>query len=119
MYSAKRSNDRRVDIKGNFALNDTHPLNLDKTIALVAESKPAKDKRKLILKIIQLPNSSQQLVGSQDATLRKMYASSLYYFKPECYDFIGDSMYLCFRVQPLSLQSLLWIHRLEKMQISR
>jgi hypothetical protein len=112
MYSAKRTNDRRADIKANFNLNEAAPLTLDKTLSLVSETKPSKDKRKLILKTIQLPNSSQQLVGSQDATLRKTYASSLYYFKPECYDFIGDSLYLCCKVQPLSLQSLLWIHRM-------
>jgi len=82
MYSAKRANDRRIDIKAVFNLTEALPLNIDRTIALISENKPNNSKRKLIVKIIQFPNNSQQIAGGQDAVLRKMYASSIYYFKP-------------------------------------
>lgn len=112
MYSAKRANDRRIDLKAQFNLNEALFLNIDRSVALISELKPSNPKRKLIVKIVQLLSTFQQIAGAQDAILRKMYASSIYYLKPECYDFIGDSMYLCYRVQGLSLQSVLWIHRM-------
>ena len=77
--------------------------------------------KKLIVKKITLPHNSDinQLMMQQDAVLRKVSASPIYYLKPEYYELKGNSIFLCTPVQHMSLQSLLWMHRKEKRTISK
>ena len=51
--------------------------------------------------------------------MKKMGSASVYYLKPEVYDYRDGKLYYCTPLQHLSLQSLLWIHRKEGRQVSK
>lgn len=109
MY-AKKNADKRIDIKSLTLLNY---LNCDRSVYL-AEGKGSGDqKKRYIVKIIPIPSEAAQFQSSQDAVIRKTFTSSIYYFKPEFYDFKDNYLHLAMRVQPLSLQTLIWIHKKE------
>jgi hypothetical protein len=109
MY-AKKNADKRVDIR---SMNNLVPLNFDRTIFLY-EVRAGDGKKKLIVKTILMIGDNQQFQASQEAILRKTFSSSLYYFKPEFYDFKDNYLHIGMKIQPLSLQSLIWIHKKEQ-----
>jgi hypothetical protein len=107
MY-AKKNADKRIDIKSLTLLDY---LNFDRSVYL-AENKGSGDQRKMyIVKIIPIPSDAPQFQSSQDAIMRKTFTSSIYYFKPEFYDFKDNYLHIGMRVQPLSLQNLIWVHK--------
>ena len=115
MYSGKKHVDRKIDVKQSLKFIGKIGQNLYLAHVLAHPDK------KLIVKEIPLPHHSDlsQLMMQQEAVLRKVSASPIYYLKPEYYDLKGSSVYLCTPVQHMSLQSLLWIHRKEKRTISK
>ena len=51
--------------------------------------------------------------------MKKMNTASMYYLKPEAYDYRQGKLYFCTSLQHLSLQSLIWIHKKEGRQVSK
>lgn len=108
MY-AKKNADKKIDIR-TMSLIDY--LNGDRSVYL-AEGQSAEQRRRYVVKVIPLYSDSPQFQSSQEAIIRKLFTSSIYYFKPEFYDIRDNNVHLCCRIQPLSLQSLIWIHKKE------
>lgn len=106
MY-AKKNADKRIDIKSLTMINF---LNNERSVYLAESSAGGK---KYVVKTIPIMGDSPQFQSSQEAVIKKTFSSSIYYFKPDCYDFKDNFLHLCSRVQPLSLQSLIWIHKRE------
>lgn len=117
MYS-KKTPDRRIDLKSGSEFKGA--LNADRSVYL-AELKEGKggSRRRVVIKSIPLFSEAAQVQAAQEAVIRKMCSSSLYYLKPEGYDFRDGSLFLCTKVQSISLQTLLWVHRREGKTISR
>ena len=113
MYAAKKHVDRKIDVKSALQIQGSIGHNLYLAHLLTS---PA---RQLVVKVIPLHTDNPQAFMQQEAVLRKVCAGSIYYLKPESYDFKDSSLYLITPVQHLSLQSLLWIHRREAKTVSR
>lgn len=113
LYSTnKRAADRRIDIR-------TYPYIGYITPTLFLAQHPQQADKKVTVKIINLHTNEPQVAAGQEAILKKVFGSSLYYLKPEAYDFQDKNLYLVSSVHPLSLQSMIWIHKREKRAISR
>lgn len=115
MYSnTKKHQDKRIDARN--ALDYIGAINLDQSIFIadwkeINSSRLIDNKKKLTVKIISLFNDSAQVQNTQEAILKKLVSSSPYFFKPDSYDFRDGKLYIVSKLQRLSLQSMIWIHR--------
>lgn len=68
----------------------------------------------MIIKKIKLFKDSQ--LNEQE--LKKVFSSPIYYIKPEYYFFKDNEIYIFTKVQPFSLQTIIWAHTKESKAIS-